>query len=344
MVPNAVPRPYARPVRMLSHIPAEDLRELYFNFPVATCLVGRDGRYIAANRAYAELIHAPLATMMGKHIAELCGDIVHAHVVRDFATFDAGESVPNHELAFFGRFYVVAVRPMRDKGSPRVEALCIALTDITEQKALESRLELANRQLSEANRQLTEAARTDALSGLWNRHALEEMLAREIGRCRRERAALSVLMIDIDHFKKYNDGYGHPAGDGALRAVSHAMAGVLKRPGDIVARYGGEEFLVVLPTTDASGALRVAGDVRDAIAALAIAHEASTSGRLTVSIGVASLSAPARTATIADIRATLIDGADQALYAVKVDGGDGIRLHAPDQSVLDRRDGAAAPA
>lgn len=313
---------------MLSYLSADIIRHVYLNFPVATCLIGRTGLFLAANREYARLLGQPEDGVVGQHYRDLCGDAAYEQVVRDFATVDAGGCVPNKEFGIGGRTYLVAVRPLSRQNRRRVSALCVVLTDITEQKTLEQRLELANEQLSAVNRQLEEAARIDPVTGLWNRRALEELLPREIARSRRDGTPLSVLMVDIDYFKKYNDRYGHLAGDIALRSVAQAMEEALHRPGDMIARYGGEEFLVVLPTTDAAAALEVAGHLRSAIARRTIVDETSHLGRVTISIGVASLSDVAHDADVEAVRTTLVHGADQALYAVKSEGRDGIRLHA----------------
>ncbi|MGA0562128.1 diguanylate cyclase [Ancylobacter sp. VNQ12] len=313
---------------MLSYISADIIRHVYLNFPVATCLIGRTGLFIAANREYARLLGEPEGGVVGRHFRDLCGEALYQQVVRDFATVDAGGCVPNKEFGFGGRTFIVAIRPLTEPSRQRVFALCIVLTDITEQKTLEQRLELANEQLSAVNRQLEEAARIDPVTGLWNRRALEELLPREIARSRRDGTPLSVLMVDIDYFKKYNDHYGHLAGDIALRSVAQAMEEALHRPGDLIARYGGEEFLVVLPTTDAAAALQVADHLRSAVAARAIADATSHLGRVTISIGVASLNGVVPDADVETVRTALVHGADQALYAVKSEGRDGIRLHA----------------
>jgi diguanylate cyclase (GGDEF)-like protein len=99
---------------------------------------------------------------------------------------------------------------------------------------------------------------------------------------------LSLIMVDIDLFKTFNDQYGHPAGDACLRAIGAAMQTVLGRPGDIAVRYGGEEFAILLPETETAGAVQVVGDLQAAIRELAIRHEASPVGIVTLSAGVAS--------------------------------------------------------
>lgn len=311
---------------MLSHLSADMIRHVYLNFPVATCLIGRTGLFLAANREYARLLDCTEDAVVGRHFRDLCGEDIYELVLRDFAVFDAGGSVLNREFSMGGRTFIVARRPLNQPERPFVCAMCVVMTDISEQKTLERHLALANEQLSAVNRQLEEAARIDAVTGLWNRRALEELLPREIARCRRDGTPLSVLMIDIDYFKKYNDRYGHLAGDIALRSVGQTMEEALHRPGDMIARYGGEEFMVVLPNTDAAAALEVAGRLRTAVAECAIVDATSHLGRLTISVGVATLCDVARNADIEAVRTVLVHRADQALYAVKSEGRDGIRL------------------
>jgi diguanylate cyclase (GGDEF)-like protein len=136
--------------------------------------------------------------------------------------------------------------------------------------------------------ELRRIATLDVLTGLINRGRFNELLDREWRRTRRSGDPLSLLMIDVDHFKLFNDHYGHPAGDTCLQSVAQGLLAATVRPGDMVARYGGEEFVVLLPHTSRSGAEHVARRVLDAVAALDIAHGASPSGpRVSVSVGAA---------------------------------------------------------
>jgi len=135
---------------------------------------------------------------------------------------------------------------------------------------------------------LRKMATTDGMTQCANRRVLDERLAEEWSRTVRAQRPLSVLMLDVDHFKKFNDLYGHPRGDQALIAVAQALRHSAGRPGDLVARYGGEEFAVVLPDTDQAGALVVANALHQKIRELDIAHAASDSGYLSVSVGIAS--------------------------------------------------------
>jgi diguanylate cyclase (GGDEF)-like protein len=160
--------------------------------------------------------------------------------------------------------------------------------------------------------ELQAIAWTDALTGIGNRRFLEHALARAVRRARRGARPLSVLMIDIDHFKALNDRYGHPAGDACLRDVAAALREALVRPDDVLARYGGEEFIVLLHDVDTAGARVVAQRMRTAVESLRIAHAGSPFGVVTISIGTASSTqhdgaAPSR----------LVEAADAALYEAK---------------------------
>jgi diguanylate cyclase (GGDEF)-like protein len=140
-----------------------------------------------------------------------------------------------------------------------------------------------------ATEQLQHIATTDALTGLANRRAFDEALAREWHRCGRSRTPLSLLMVDVDYFKTFNDAYGHVAGDTCLRQIAQSVAACAKRPGDVAARYGGEEFSIVLPETDVERAAQLAEHMCDAVRGLAIPHQGSSLGHVTISVGVASM-------------------------------------------------------
>jgi diguanylate cyclase (GGDEF)-like protein len=139
--------------------------------------------------------------------------------------------------------------------------------------------------LETANASLSAMAYVDGLTELFNRRYYEQTWEREHRRAFRNRASLAVLMIDVDHFKRYNDRYGHLAGDECLKTVAQAMLRGLRRSGDLAARYGGEEFVVLLPDTDLAGAREVAEKIHASVAAHALRHEASPLGVVTVSIG-----------------------------------------------------------
>ena len=159
---------------------------------------------------------------------------------------------------------------------------------------------------------------TDELTGIANRRRGCAVLEQECLRARRNAAPLSLLMIDVDHFKAFNDSYGHPAGDECLRHVARRLAATARRPADLVARYGGEEFMAILPETDLAGAVAVAENMRQAIAAEPIVHAGSPSARhITLSLGAATARAPGEVSGDA-----LIRHADVMLYRAKTAGRD----------------------
>ncbi|MBU1307769.1 MAG: diguanylate cyclase [Alphaproteobacteria bacterium] len=161
-------------------------------------------------------------------------------------------------------------------------------------------------------------ATTDGLTGLANRRTMDERLEMEVARARRTRAPIAIVMVDIDHFKNFNDTYGHQAGDNCLRSVAAALQTGLKRPGDFVARYGGEEFCIILPDTDEAGAFVLAEQLRLAVRELKIANTGSELGVVTISCGVSCLVEGSSARTLPE----LISRADQSLYVSKRLGRD----------------------
>lgn len=156
----------------------------------------------------------------------------------------------------------------------------------------------------------------DTLTGLYNRRRLQEGLHAEWGRCRRSQAPLSVIMIDIDHFKLYNDHYGHQIGDACLQSVAATIRAQFNRPHDIVARFGGEEFVCLIPECDLESARRKAEDMSRAVQALEIEHQASpTAAVVTLSIGVHTMVPDAVHST-----EDLLRQADARLYEAKQQG------------------------
>jgi diguanylate cyclase (GGDEF)-like protein len=189
-------------------------------------------------------------------------------------------------------------------------------------KARERELLDMARQLREANAALERLSVLDELTGVSNRRHFNRMLDQEWSRTLRNRPFLSLLLIDVDCFKAYNDSCGHQAGDECLRRVADAIRGVLKRPTDLLARYGGEEFAVVLPDTKADGALALAEAMRQAVEALCLPHPRSTvSDRVTVSMGVAT-----GDPVWPHAGHELVAAADQALYQAKHEGRNRVKV------------------
>ncbi len=185
-------------------------------------------------------------------------------------------------------------------------------------QALEGQVRQRTAQLAEANRRLQALAASDGLTGIANHRLFERHLAGEWARAKRDGSEISLLMIDVDHFKAYNDALGHPQGDECLKAVASAAAKSASRPGDLAARYGGEEFAVILPGTGAEGARSVAEQIRASLASLALTHPSSPVGAcVTVSVGAAT-----RVPAEGDEPSDLVAAADEALYRAKGEGRD----------------------
>ena len=172
-------------------------------------------------------------------------------------------------------------------------------------------------ELKKQRDQLSQLSTTDGLTGIPNRRAFDAYLAKEWKRSSRVKAMLSLLMIDIDNFKAYNDNYSHLAGDECLKKVAAGLCQTLVRASDFCARFGGEEFVCVLPDTELAGALHIAAKVQEQIASLAIPHTfSSTSSFVTVSIGVATACPSGKNLS----PASFINEADTLLYAAKAKG------------------------
>lgn len=171
--------------------------------------------------------------------------------------------------------------------------------------------------LESKNRELQQLASEDSLTGLSNRRYGDSHIEKEWSKAIRHNRSISMIMIDIDHFKLYNDHYGHQKGDACLQIVAQGLKNTLSRPADLAIRYGGEEFMLVLPDTDISGANKIAGRLQDMLQAISIPHEySSVSDHVTVSCGIASMT-PRRN----DKSSTLIHQSDIAMYKAKFKGG-----------------------
>ena len=231
----------------------------------------------------------------------------------------------------------VNAKPLFLSGATEPYAVVATFTDITEQRRSADKitrqmvqitdyagvLEAQKSQLEAVNRQLEELALHDSLTGLGNRRAFDRRLAQEMGQAKRYGTPLSVLLLDVDFFKAYNDTFGHPAGDEILRRLSEILHSQ-GRETDFFARYGGEEFIIILPLTDSAGAMVLAERLRDAVERTAWPERP-----VTVSLGAATL-----LPTMPD-DAALVAAADQALYAAKTAGRNCVFhvLHLPETQV-----------
>lgn len=196
---------------------------------------------------------------------------------------------------------------------------------------MRNELSKANEKLYHANEELERLSYLDGLTGVMNRRGFEKNYLMEWRRSQRENTPLGVLMIDIDEFKKYNDGYGHLNGDDCLKKVAETLNNTVRRPGDIVARYGGEEFIILLPNTDLEGAHYVASHLVENVRALKIAHLYATHNHMvTISVGISGTEL--LTKPFSD--EILLESADKALYAAKDSGRNKCVVYQPDTKTL----------
>jgi diguanylate cyclase (GGDEF)-like protein len=232
---------------------------------------------------------------------DISRDTIEAWIQHVRATFtEPGET----DIQLAGDRWIRArVRPTADGGSLTL------MTDVTQIKHAEA-------VMTEHNRRLMNLASEDGLTGLANRRAYDIALPRAFAQCRRDGKPLSLLLIDVDRFKAYNDTYGHPAGDRCLRTIGNLLKMSLKRPSDVGARYGGEEFAAILPNTPEEGAMQLAESLRKTILSLGIEHARAKTGVLTISIGVATMDPDNEIGRLEELTAQ----ADAALYAAKAGG------------------------
>jgi len=182
-------------------------------------------------------------------------------------------------------------------------------------RELETLVDERTRALEQVNGLLEALSNTDGLTGIANRRSFDRALMQEWNRAQRVGKPLALVMLDVDHFKHFNDRYGHPAGDGCLKTIAQTLAQAERRAGDVVARFGGEEFVLLLPDTSKQGALEIAAKIQRQIWALALPHADTPPGIVTVSLGIASL-VPSRERLPDD----LVRQADAALYRAKQTG------------------------
>ena len=223
---------------------------------------------------------------------------------------------------------VVTVRNYRKDGTPFWNELSLGpilnaagdvthflgkLTDVSARVAAEQKLLTRHKQLLSRKRELEALALRDGLTGLYNRRAFDEQLEREWNRARRDHTPLSLLMIDIDHFKQFNDTYGHPIGDQCLQSVAQVIRRCFARGSDLVARYGGDEFVVLASAVDRKQAQQRADQLRQCVKSLAIETGANASlAPITLSVGVATASTFQKGTHL-----DLLLAADRALYLTK---------------------------
>lgn len=324
------------PSRGVARLTAPTVAEIMQRDPVAvpaTCSIEEAAREMARRRYSSLLVVDNAGNLVGivterdavRAIATT-GDVSLAvRSVREimsspvrtvFATTPLPEAIAELQRAGVRRLLVVDSSGRSLGLVTQTDLLRAALQRLeTEQQRLAQQVEVATAELSRANVKLESLARQDGLLGIGNRRALEETLSHVHALTIRHGRPWALLLVDVDHFKKYNDCYGHLAGDDALKRVANVLTGCL-RASDHIFRYGGEELAMVLAETDLAGAEVVARRAVEAVHGAAIRHERSPLGVLTVSVGVAASELAAEAADWSD----LAQLADDALYAAKAAG------------------------
>lgn len=275
------------------------VRALFAAAPVAMCLVSLENDTVVfGNQSCADLFGLPLEELEGQRSPDYyVNPADRERILSAVRGEGAAEAVTVHMRRRNGEEFwaLLSARLFEFEGK---EGILAGITDITPQKALEEKLR--------------ELAMQDELTGLYNRRHFSEMADVELARARRTGAPLSLAMLDIDHFKRVNDVYGHAAGDQVLRELSRAMRETL-RGSDVSARIGGEEFVILLTDTALDGAVAVTERLRERVGQTEVALEDGRAVRFTVSAGVTELARGERLDA-------LLARADEALYRAKSDG------------------------
>jgi len=293
----------------------ERFRDLAELLPETVFEADLDGRLTFANRnVYTTFGYTPEELTGGLSILDMLTPEDRPETGTIIVRLLAGEEIGGFERTALKKdgtkfpIQVYAARIMRQGRPAGIRGLVI---DITERKRVEQALQ-------QANRRLAELASVDEVTGIWNRRRFLEMLDHEFQRIRRHEADLSLVMIDLDHFKAVNDTHGHAFGDQVLREVAATLKAAA-RSSDIVARYGGDEFMVLMPDTDTAQAEKAAERIRAMVAGKELSDD-PRSVRLTLSIGLATAEP-----NVGDSPDDLVRLADEALYAAKTAGRNAVR-------------------
>ena len=288
-----------------------ELNQIFSAATDAMWVIRDDGIVIRANEAMLALLAKREDQVIGHNCKDLL-DSEHCHNPSCPLTTINDRQLCEYDIEFSNngnnpQSYILTAAPLTTIVG--TTAIISQFKNITERKIAEQKLE-------ELNRTLTQMARVDGLTQIANRRHFDETIQQEWSRLRRDKKPLSLLLADIDYFKKYNDCYGHQAGDQCLIKVGATLKETIKRPADLAARYGGEEFVILLPDVALAGAKQVGRKIIQAVAELAIEHQASeVSSFVTLSIGAACM-LPDGEQTTAD----LIAQADARLYQAKEQG------------------------
>lgn len=214
------------------------------------------------------------------------------------------------------------------------DSICNYITELRKSHdSLELKVQQRTLELQEANIKLEKLASTDGLTGITNYRHFEELFDQEWKRAIRSKNSISVIMIDVDFFKLYNDTYGHQVGDECLKKMANLFSETVKRPGDIVARYGGEEFIIILPDTNAKSALHISEKLRKGVESMRIEHKASNiSEFVTISLGCHTIKPGRNSESLISIRS-----ADEALYLSKKMGRNRVSVKNAEESTSEKQ-------
>jgi two-component system cell cycle response regulator len=292
----------------------EQLQQILDSIDAGIAFVDVDRRYQFVNRFYEVRFNRSQESILGKYVWEVIGSETYASVARyidrvlkgEPQSFEFGITYLDGQHAYLSSHLTPAFNT-----SKQIIGYYLFVFDISERHRLEQYLQAANAELEKL-------VILDSLTQVANRRKFDDYLEQEWQRSVRTQQPLSLIMFDIDFFKRYNDHYGHQTGDICLIKIAQSVQETVHRTTDLVARYGGEEFAVVLPNTSLPGAIVIAEQIQQAIKALAIPHDCSdVSPIVSISLGVASL-VPTTTGSPEQ----LIASADRALYTAKQQGRD----------------------
>lgn len=301
---------------------------LLSNTQMGLLVLNPEGRVVFVNKWLLVRAGLPIEQVLGKELLEVFPVLDGSHFQRTLKQsmrtgFPAVLSQTLHPSPF--PLYVQTIQrvrgalmrqsihivPMgpRDTAAAGERLTLVQISDVSPNMMREGLLKAQAEKMSDI-------ALVDVLTGVGNRRAFEQALDAEVRAASRTHTPVGLLMLDVDHFKLFNDHYGHPAGDRCLRSVADIVRRVCRRPRDVIARYGGEELAAILPETDLTGAVRVANEIVSALREIHFPHERSPSAAfVTLSVGVSALVADA-----SDAAADLLHRADAALYAAKNGG------------------------
>lgn len=300
----------------------EKYRSILNASPDDITITDLQGRIIMVSPASKEMFgyKEEYEGFVGKHVIDFIvpedAERARANIIQ---MFQGGHPKPNEYLGLRGdrsTFHIEVNSGIIHDLNGKPIKLVFVIRDITERKQAEERIQLLIEQLESEKNTAHQNSITDSLTGLANRRFFDDMLATEFYRLKRSGSNLSLIMLDVDYFKNYNDSKGHLAGDDCLKQIANVLKTIVGRTTDVVARFGGEEFVVILPDTESKGAVRLAEQIRKSVIDLAIPHpNSSISEYVTVSIGVASVSADHVTSPDQIVKLV-----DEALYLAKNGG------------------------